>query len=74
MWFYPASMEQLYELDQLNNSERILRFRGVLKNVIGVDDLFPPEDGVREPAKPPLGPEPKIGSIALKPIQDLMFV
>jgi hypothetical protein len=58
-------MENLSELDELNKAERIMRFRGILKDVVGVDDLFPPEDGVRVPAKPPYGPLPKTGSVAL---------
>jgi hypothetical protein len=59
-------MERLEQLEELSSPERILRFSGLLKDVVGVDDLFPPEGGVREPARPPRPVCPKIGAIALE--------
>jgi hypothetical protein len=67
-------MERLEELDELNKAERMLRFREHLKDVVGVDDLFPPEEGIREPAKPPHGPVPKIGAVALCMNSDLALL
>jgi hypothetical protein len=58
-------MERLEDLDELDTEVRIIRFKSLLKNVVVIDDLFPPEDGVREPARPPRPVCPKVGHIAL---------
>jgi hypothetical protein len=44
-------MEQLSDCQE----DAIRRFSGLLKNVVTVEDMFPPEeDGVREPRPQPL--------------------
>jgi hypothetical protein len=61
-------------LEELSKPERILRFRGILKEVVGVDDLFPPDSGVREPVRPRFPIYPKIGAVALElPSQSLVL-
>jgi hypothetical protein len=42
-------MEQLSQ----THETRIARFHGILEQVVGVDDLFPPDEGVRESAPAP---------------------
>lgn len=41
-------------MTELNPQQELLitRFSDQLSVVVGPDDMFPPEDGVREPAKP----------------------
>jgi hypothetical protein len=58
-------MERLEELDELSQEERLKRFHSIMAKIIGVEDLFPPDDFVREPAGPPHGPIPKMGAVAL---------
>ena len=63
-------MEQLGEIDGLTADERVDRFVNFLGGVVGVDDLFPPDSGVREFAKDPRDLGPKAGAMALSLVWD----
>lgn len=65
---YLGGMEyELHALDNLDDEERIQRFAEFLVGVVYLDDLFPPDNGVRELAtsRPKIGP--RVGRIALAP-------
>ncbi len=32
----------------LEQEREIWRFKGLLRHIVGVDDMFPPDDGIRE--------------------------
>jgi|GEM_PF-4425572 len=61
-------MERYYEQEEFSDEERLERFSRFLAGVVYLDDLFPPEGGVREPRRNPRNNGPRIGSIALIPL------
>ena len=59
-------MEILHALENQPDEERIQKFAEFLVGVVYLDDLFPPDTGVRELARPNrIGP--RVGRIALGP-------
>jgi hypothetical protein len=63
-------MEQLSKIDELTPEQRVGRFVNFLELVIGVDDLFPPDSGVRELAQKPTDLGPRAGEVALMLVWD----
>lgn len=63
-------MECLDSFEELSKEARVERFATFLAQVAGVDDLFPPDSGVREPANKPRDLGPKAGVMALQLVWD----
>ena len=61
-------MERYCQQEEMSAEERLKRFSQFLADVVYLDDLFPPDGGVREPRRQPNDHGPRVGSIALIPL------